>query len=32
LTDMVTAVEAHALAISVIARLKATTPASEPPY
>ncbi len=31
-TDMVTAVEAQARAISVMARLKATTPASEPPY
>ena len=31
-TDMVTAVEAQARAISVTAMLKATTPASEPPY
>jgi len=32
LTDMVTPVEAQALPISVMARLKAMTPASEPPY
>jgi hypothetical protein len=32
LTDTVTAVEAQARAISVMATLKETTPASEPPY
>jgi len=32
LTDTVTAVEAQARAISVMAMLKATTPASAPPY
>jgi len=31
-TEQVTAVEAQARAISVMARLKATAPASEPPY